>query len=108
MEVEGHFEELVRTNGYIQSLAYSKSSEDNFIEEESGESVIRPEGAQEARPEPRETAKRTKTPRGDGDISLYTYYIGSFGWWVFGLTLVFASLFVFCISFPREYLRGSI
>jgi hypothetical protein len=107
VEVDGHFEELVRTNEYIQSLAYSKSSEDNFIEEESAESVIRPKGAQ-ARPEPRETAKGTKTPRGGGDISLYTYYIGSFGWWVFGLTLVFASLFVFCISFPREYLHGSI
>jgi hypothetical protein len=108
VEVEGHFEELVRTNDYIQSLAYSKSSEDNFIEEESGESINRPEGAQEARPEPTETAKRTKIPRGGGDISLYIYYIRSFGWWVFGLTLVFASLFVFCMFFPREYLRGSI
>jgi hypothetical protein len=107
VEVEGHFEELVKINEYIQSLAYSKSSEDDFIEQESGESVIRPEGAQEAKPEPREITKRTKTPRGGGDISLYTYYIGSFGWWVFGLTLVFASLFVFCISFPRECPRGS-
>lgn len=108
VEAQGNFEELVRTNEYIQSLGYSKRSEDNDIEEEIEESVLSSEGALEVRQEPRETAKKPRTPRGGGDISLYTYYIGSFGWWVFGLTLVFASLFVFCISFPREYLHFPI
>ncbi|KAJ5812743.1 ABC transporter integral membrane type 1 [Penicillium robsamsonii] len=42
--------------------------------------------------------------RGDGDVSLYTYYINSFGWWVLGLTLLFAALHVFCIAFPQVIL----
>lgn len=111
VEAEGHFKELVKKNEYMQSLSCSISSEDNGIQEENEEIVSRLEGVQEVRQKAGETAKREtvpNTPRGGGDISLYTYYIRSFGWWVFGLTLVFASLFVFCISFPREYLRGPI
>lgn len=111
MEAKGHFEELVKKNEYIHSLSCLIRSEDNDIEEKSEESVSRFDGVQEVKQKAGETAKREtvpKTPRGGGDISLYTYYIRSFGWWVFGLTLVFASLFVFCISFPREYLRGPI
>lgn len=109
VEGKGRFDELARKNEYIQSLSCSISSEDNSIEEESEESVSRLEEVQEVKQKARETAEREtvpNTPRGGGDISLYTYYIRSFGWWVFGLTLVFASLFVFCISFPRKYLRG--
>ncbi|KAJ5965703.1 ABC transporter integral membrane type 1, partial [Penicillium waksmanii] len=107
VEAKGRFEELVNKNEYMQSLSRSIRSEDIGIEEESEESVSRLEGVQEVRQEAGETAKREKvpsTPRGGGDISLYAYYIRSFGWWVFGLTLVFACLFVFCISFPQVML----
>ncbi|KGO44507.1 ABC transporter, integral membrane type 1 [Penicillium expansum] len=107
VEGKGRFDELARKNEYIQSLSCSISSEDNSIEEESEESVSRLEEVQEVKQKARETAEREtvpNTPRGGGDISLYTYYIRSFGWWVFGLTLVFASLFVFCISFPQVIL----
>jgi hypothetical protein len=109
LEAKGPFEELVKKNEYLQSLSCSISSGDNDIEEESEESVPRLEELQGMMQKAGETAKRETVPnalRGGGDTSLYTYYIRSFGWWVFGLTLVFACLFVFCISFPREYLRS--
>ena len=107
VEAQGRFEELVKKNEYIQSLS-SISPEDSSIEE-SEESVSRLEGVQKMRRKSGETQREIvpNTPRGGRDISLYAYYIRSFGWWVFGLTVVFASLFVFCISFPREYLRVS-
>jgi hypothetical protein len=111
VEAKGRFRELVNKNEYMKSLFRSIDSEDNGIQEESEESISRLEGVQEVRKEAGDTAKRDtipNTPRGGGDISLYAYYIRSFGWWVFGLTLVFACLFVFCISFPREYLCGPI
>jgi hypothetical protein len=107
VEAQGRFEELVKNNEYIQRLSLI-STEDNSIEE-SEESVSRLKGVQEMKQKAGETQRDIvpNTPRGGRDISLYTYYIRSFGWWVFGLTVVFASLFVFCISFPREYLRVS-
>lgn len=107
VEAKGRFEELVNQNEYLLSLSRSITSEDNGIQEESKEGDSRLEGVQEVKEKAGEIAKREtvpNTPRGGGDISLYAYYIRSFGWWVFGLTLVFACLFVFCISFPREYL----
>ncbi|CEJ57253.1 hypothetical protein PMG11_05953 [Penicillium brasilianum] len=107
VEADGHFDEMVMKNEYIQSLSRSISSEDNDIEEESEELVSRSEDVREVRQKARETAEMEilpHIPRGGGDISLYIYYIRSFGWWAFGLTLVFASLFVFCISFPQVML----
>ncbi|CAI7673382.1 unnamed protein product [Penicillium pancosmium] len=107
VEAKGRFEQLVNKNEYMKSLFRSIDSEDKGIQEESEESIPGVEGVQEVRKKAGDTAKREtvpNTPRGGGDISLYAYYIRSFGWWVFGLTLVFACLFVFCISFPQVML----
>ena len=106
MESQGLFEELAKKNQYIQSLSCSPSPEDTGVEEESKGSDSQVGEIQEVKKEIGETTQRktvSEISRGDGDISLYTYYINSFGWWAFGLTLVFAILYVFCIAFPREY-----
>lgn len=58
------------------------SSEDNSIEEESEESGSRLEEVQKMRQKARDTAEGEivpNTPRGGGDVSLYSYYIRSFG-----------------------------
>jgi hypothetical protein len=84
VEAKGRFEELMKNNEYIRSFSRSISSEDNGIQEESEESVSRFE--QEVRQKAGESAEREtvpNTPRGGGNLSLYTYYIRSFGWWVF-------------------------
>lgn len=106
MEGQGLFEELAKKNQYIQSLSCSRSPKDSEVEEESKESDSQLVETREVKKETGEMAEGetvSKIPRGDGDISLYAYYINSFGWWAFGLTLVFATLHVFCIAFPREY-----
>jgi hypothetical protein len=106
MEGQGLFEELAKKNQYIQSLSCFRSSKGSEVEEESKKSDSQVGESQEVKKETGELVEReiiSKIPRGGGDISLYTYYINSFGWWAFGLTLVLASLYVFCVAFPREY-----
>ncbi|CAG8903863.1 unnamed protein product [Penicillium egyptiacum] len=106
MEGQGPFGELAKKNQHIQSLACSSDCEDSKVKEESKGSDSQLGKTREMKKETGEMAERGTVPkisRGDGDISLYTYYINSFGWWAFGLTLVFATLYVFCIAFPREY-----
>ncbi|KAJ6184246.1 ABC transporter integral membrane type 1, partial [Penicillium mononematosum] len=106
MEGQGIFGELEKRNQYLQSLSRSPSPEDDEVEE-SKESDSQPGETREVKKETGEMAEREtvhKIFRGDGDFSLYTYYINSFGWWAFGLTLGFATLYVFCIAFPQVML----
>ncbi|KAJ5356582.1 ABC transporter integral membrane type 1 [Penicillium concentricum] len=91
MEGQGSFEELAKKNQYIQSLSCSAGPEDREAEEESKQSDPQLGRTQEAKKETGKTPKRetvSNISRGDGDISLYTYYINSFGWWVFGVALL--------------------
>jgi hypothetical protein len=102
MEGQGSFEELVGKNQYILSLSCSAGLEHSDIEE-SDSSLGQTQEANNQVGETRERETTSNILRGGGDISLYSYYINSLGWWAFGLTLLFASLYVFCTAFPREY-----
>ncbi|KAJ5497102.1 ABC transporter integral membrane type 1 [Penicillium fimorum] len=107
MEGQGSFEELVKKNQYIQSLSCSRGPENREAEEQSKQSDSQLRQTQEAKKKTGETREKETVlniSRGDGDVSLYTYYINSFDWWVFGLTLLFAAVYVFCIVFPQVIL----
>jgi ATP-binding cassette, subfamily C (CFTR/MRP), member 1 len=42
--------------------------------------------------------------RRTGDVSIYLYYIRSIGWWPTIIFIVAITAFIFCISFPSEYI----
>lgn len=105
MEAQGPFEAIIKQNEFMQGLSSQTESDNEEEEEEEAEleddATARGIPTDQASSQPKPT--KETTPRGNGDISLYGYYIQSFGWWPFGFVLASAVLFVLCLIFPRQY-----
>ncbi|RAL02582.1 P-loop containing nucleoside triphosphate hydrolase protein [Aspergillus ibericus CBS 121593] len=86
-------EELLGRNQYIQELFCRTHSKEDKEDEDTETSFNETQTGPDNGPRATQGTTPTRT-RGTGDLSLYAYYIKSFGWWAFAFTLTFATLYV--------------
>lgn len=101
---QGSFNELMTTQGYVQSLGL-KDSSDSDASSEKATSI----GVQESNPQLLETtaiskalplAINTDKSRLVGDGTVYKHYVKSMGWLSAGCSLIFAALWGLFTNFP--------
>jgi ATP-binding cassette subfamily C (CFTR/MRP) protein 1 len=100
---QGHFDVLNATGGYVSSFNLGPPDWDYQKEEWQSSSMkeFHPSShpIQTAQEIEAEANKRT------GDISIYMYYMRAVGWIAILIFVVSITAFIFCISFPSEYLN---
>lgn len=124
IEAQGTFANLNDAGGYVSSFnlppadwTYAPENDDQvlqvvFDKEQEGTATTEPKDLDSgASLTSSETAcagdGEDGTSRRTGDVQIYLYYVKSVGWWA-SLIFVFAIVgFVFCISFPSTFSRGS-
>lgn len=104
---QGRFDDLNSTGGYVSSFALPPPDWDYDVEnvfKSSSSKVIRYDC------DPAQTAENIEAEanRRTGDMSIYLYYIRSIGWIPTFIFIVAVTGFIFCISFPSEYLESTL
>ncbi|KAL4813733.1 P-loop containing nucleoside triphosphate hydrolase protein [Aspergillus spinulosporus] len=98
---QGSFSSLNAAGGYISSFALKQASMDSqmgTMHKSEASNVT-------AYPAHRVSDVELKSYRGDGDMSIYLYYIQSVGWLPTVAFAVAITGFVFCISFPSIWVK---
>jgi hypothetical protein len=96
---QGSFSSLNAAGGYISSFALNRAGVDTKI---STMHKNEPSSVSEYPPQ-RASDVELESYRGDGDMSIYLYYIQSVGWLQTVAFAVAITGFVFCISFPSKF-----
>ncbi|KAL4766171.1 putative ABC multidrug transporter [Aspergillus foveolatus] len=98
---QGSFSSLNAAGGYISSFALNRASVDTKIS-----TMHKNEPSNfTAYPTQRASDLELESYRGDGDMSIYLYYIQSVGWLPTVAFAVAITGFVFCISFPSIWVK---
>ena len=105
---QGTFSELSKRGGFISSLDLPVAGW-NGKSEEAALDLLMPIGNEPAnadRPQLKEKVQddEFEANKRTGDLSIYTYYAGSVGWFAVTIFVVAISCYVFCISFPQIWL----
>ncbi|CBF87872.1 hypothetical protein AN1240.2 [Aspergillus nidulans FGSC A4] len=98
---QGSFSSLNAAGGYISSFALNRAGVDTKI---STMHKNEPSSVSEYPPQ-RASDVELESYRGDGDMSIYLYYIQSVGWLQTVAFAVAITGFVFCISFPSIWVK---
>ncbi|PTU22530.1 hypothetical protein P175DRAFT_0514599 [Aspergillus ochraceoroseus IBT 24754] len=99
---QGSFSALDASGGYVASLGLNSPEPDINIHNPpnlSGSSIAQFHSVNES------IEEETENYRGNGDISVYLYYIRSIGWLSTIFFCVSISGFIFCISFPSIWVK---
>ncbi|PWY80810.1 P-loop containing nucleoside triphosphate hydrolase protein [Aspergillus sclerotioniger CBS 115572] len=98
---QGSLEDLSVKNEYIRELMCRTGSKQDENEVEDADAPSEETETQADNHGPRVAQEPTPNTRGTGDLSLYAYYINSFGWWAFCFTLTFATIYVLCVALSQ-------
>ncbi|KAL6239814.1 hypothetical protein BDW75DRAFT_197446 [Aspergillus navahoensis] len=96
---QGSFSALSTAGGYISSFSLNRASADTKTSTRHKSETLNAQAAHES------SDIELESYRGNGDMSIYLYYIQSVGWLP---TMAFALAitgFVFCISFPSIWVK---
>jgi hypothetical protein len=99
---QGQFDVLNATGGYVSSFNLGPPDWD-YQEEEWQSSSMKFHPS--SHPIPTAQEIEAEANKRTGDISIYMYYMRAVGWIAILIFVVSITAFIFCISFPSEYLN---
>jgi ATP-binding cassette, subfamily C (CFTR/MRP), member 1 len=101
---QGRFDDLNSTGGYVSTFSLPTPEWDYRPEEDVTSST---QNYPFIPPNPNQVTDNLEAEanRRTGDVSIYLYYIRSIGWWPTIIFIVAITAFIFCISFPSEYMH---
>ncbi|KAF2106756.1 P-loop containing nucleoside triphosphate hydrolase protein [Lophiotrema nucula] len=97
---QGSFSELFRQDGYVGNLQYGDRKEHH----QAAEPKATIKGFKQSLVASREAEEIEKTS-GAGDLTIYAYYIRTFGWFRWFLFCLFCALYGFGTAFPNVWVK---
>lgn len=107
IDEHGQFDAMASSGGYVSSFNLPHPDwnhiPDDRVYQKSGLSVSSPT---DERAIQTDDDLEAEANRATGDFTIYRYYFSSVGWLSILVFAVCISAFVFCISFPSEYIES--
>ncbi|KAF1998927.1 P-loop containing nucleoside triphosphate hydrolase protein [Amniculicola lignicola CBS 123094] len=98
---QGSFAELYRLDGYVGNLSFNEHSTNNLPQNEPKSTIKMFKQSLVASKEAKDISK----DNGAGDLTIYAYYIRTFGWLRWCVFCFFCALYGFGTAFPNVWVK---